>query len=110
MTAENSNGKSSVLLDALHVHPEDAKNPDSIHSPVSSYVEHESEILNINEYYARCDPKKNYASMWFKITDSDPKFSRLYVVINKGKINTLSKELDSLSGKIDSGKVYVKLN
>ncbi len=109
MISKESIDKKLVLINTLNVHPEDVNNTDSYQSLLSAYVQHESEILEVSEYYASCKPEKKYASLWFKITDKDPKFNRLYIVISEGKINTLSKELASSSDKIDSGKSYINL-
>ena len=101
--------KKSALLDSLHVHPEDRKNSNNLKKLVTSYEEHETEIKEISEVYASCKLEQKYASLWFKITDSDERFSRLYVVISEGKISTLSKELAVSTDDIDSGKVYVRI-
>ena len=91
----------------IYVHPNDKKDSEVMGGLIKSYINHEADIYEIKEYSARCLPNKNYASLSFKIVNADPKFNRLYIVIDKGKIKTLSKELMKSSESFDEGKTYL---
>jgi hypothetical protein len=98
--------KKVMFSKSFHIHPINAKNTESLKSLIVNYTEHEADIQKIYEYSVSCNSEKHYASMWFKIADADPRFSRLYVVVDAGKIETLSKEMASSADKIDAGKNY----
>ncbi len=85
MTNDKLQNKKTILNKMLHTHPEDSKSQNALQNLVVAYVEHETEIKEISEYYASCSKERQYASMWFKIIDANPRFTRLYVVVNEGK-------------------------
>lgn len=106
MVDENYSNKEEVVTDYLLVESSVLDDVDAMKLLVNSYLVHESEIISIDEFFARCKLEQKYASLKFKITDRDSKFSRLYVVIDNHKIVTISKELSKTSDNFDGGKKF----
>jgi len=94
MTSINDIDKSSVLLSSTYVLPDIIANQEKLSLQTSAYIKREREILDISEYFVECDSNKDYAVIWFKIKDTDPRFKWLYIVIADGIMRINGARLD----------------
>jgi len=106
----NSNFTSDQLVDLFYIHHEDNNNIANLKKLTREYIKHEMEISEISEFSARCNSIKDISTIKFKIEDIDNRINRLYVVISKGKIRTLSKEIvEPGDAYFDNNEVYIPI-